>query len=328
MSFAWPIMLLSLTLVPVLVAGYVLLLQRREKRAAELGTMRLAQAGTARRLGWRRHVPPGVFLVAIALLLAALARPEVAGFPHREGTVILAFDVSSSMRADDLKPSRMAAAKEAATRFVENQPSTIQIGVVAFADGALVVQQPTAVKADVLAAVERLSSEGGTSLGEGIMTSLGAISGKPILLEQAALEGDLESVDIGYFGSAVIILLSDGENTSRFDPLIAAQIGGNAGVRVFTIGIGSADGATVEIDGFRVATALNEPLLQEIATNTSATYFVAEDAATLVEIYDNIDLRLTVEGDPMEVTSLAAAAAVLLLIVGGALTMRWFGRVP
>jgi Ca-activated chloride channel family protein len=232
------------------------------------------------------------------------------------------------MRADDIEPSRMAAAKEAAVAFVENQPSTIKIGVVAFGDGALVVQPPTSVKTDVKAAIERLSSEGGTSLGEGIMTSLGAISGKPIVLDQAALEGDLEAVDIGYFGSAVIVLLSDGENMARFDPLNAAQIAGNAGVRVFPIGVGSVGGATVEIDGYRVATSLNEPLLQEIATRTSATYFVAKDAASLVKIYDTIDLRLTVEGEPMEVTSLAAALAVLLLVVGGGLTMRWFGRVP
>jgi Ca-activated chloride channel family protein len=160
------------------------------------------------------------------------------------------------------------------------------------------------------------------------MTALGAIAGKPVVLDQAALEGDLESVDIGYFGSAVIVLLSDGENTSRFDPLNAAQIAGNAGVRVFPIGIGSPEGTTVEIDGYRVATSLNEPLLQEIAKRTSATYFAAQDAAALVKIYDTIDLRLTVEGKSMEVTSLAAAVAVLLLVVGGGLAMRWFGRVP
>lgn len=328
MSFAWPPMLLSLTVVPLLVAAYVQLMKRRAARASELGTMRLARADSGRRPGWRRHVPPAVFLVAIALLLAALARPEVSGLPRREGTVILAFDVSSSMRADDLEPSRMDAAKKAATAFVENQPSTIKIGVVAFGDGGLVVQQPTNVRADIQTAIERLSPGGGTSIGEGIMTSLGAIAGKPIVLDQAAFEGDLNSVDIGYFGSAVIVMLSDGENTSRFDPLTAAQIAGNAGVRVFPIGIGRPEGATVEIDGYRVATALNEPLLQEIATSTSATYFVAQDAADLVKIYDTIDLRLTIEGEPMEVTSLTAVVAALLLIVGGGLTVLWFGRVP
>ncbi len=328
MSFSWPLMLLSLALVPVLVAGYLRLMKQRKASAADLGTMGLAQAGSGRRLGRRRHVPSAVFLAAIVLLLGALARPKVVGLPHREGTVILAFDVSGSMRADDLKPSRMAAAKEAAIAFVEKQPSTIKLGVVAFGDGGLVVQQPTSVKSDVKAAIERLSPEGGTSLGEGIMTALGEIAGKPIVLDQAALEGDLESVDIGYFGSAVIVLLSDGENTSRFDPLAAAQIAGNAGVRVFPIGVGSPDGTTVEIDGYRVATSLNEPLLQEIAKNTNATYFVAQDTAALAKIYDTIDLRLTVEGESMEVTSLAAAVAVMLLVVGGGLSMHWFGRVP
>jgi Ca-activated chloride channel family protein len=328
MAFSWPLLLLGLAVVPVLAAAYLWMLKQRAARTAELGTMGLAQTGSGRRLGRRRHIPPAIFLAAIALLLAALARPKVTGLPHREGTVILAFDVSSSMRADDLKPSRMAAAKDAAVAFVQNQPSTIKVGVVAFGDGGLVVQRPSSVKSEVEAAIERLSPEGGTSLGEGIMTSLGAIAGKPIVLDQAALDGDLESVDIGYFGSAVIVLLSDGENTARFDPQTAAQIAGNAGVRVFPIGIGRPGGTTVEIDGYRIATSLNEPLLQEIARTTSATYFVAADAGALVKIYDTIDLRLTVEGESMEVTSLAAAVAVLMLVAGGGLTMRWFGRVP
>jgi Ca-activated chloride channel family protein len=328
MSFAWPLMLLSLALVPGLVGAYVLLMKDRAARAAELGTMRPAQTGPGRRPGWRRHVAPAIFLAAITVLLAALARPEVRGLPHREGTVILVLDVSGSMKADDLKPSRLDAAKQAAVALVRSQPSTIKVGVVAFGNGGLVVQEPTNVKADATSAIERLSAGGDTSLSEGIMTALGTISGKPIVLDQAALEGDLESVDVGYFGSAVIVLLSDGENVSGFDPLNAAQIAGNAGVRVFTVGIGSPAGTTVDIDGYRVATSLNEPLLKEMAARTNATYSVAEDTADLVKIYDTIDLKLSTKRESVEVTSAAAAAAVLLLLVGGGLTMRWFGRVP
>lgn len=328
MSFAWPSMLLSLLIVPLLVFGYSELLRARRARLASLGSLGLAQTAAGRKLGWRRHVPPAVFLAAVALLLASLARPEVGAFPHREGTVILAFDVSSSMRADDLKPTRMDAAKEAALAFVKKQPSTIKIAVVAFGEGAVAVQPPTDVKADVEASINRLTSSGGTAIGEGLVTSLGAITGKPIVLDQAQLQGDLEGVDIGYYGSAVIILLSDGENTSRFDPLTAAQVAANAGVRVLPIGIGSVEGATVEIDGYRIGTSLNEELLQEVATTTSGKYYVAQDAAELLEIYDTIDLKLTVQGDPMEVTSLAAAAAILLMFVGAGLSMRWFGRVP
>jgi Ca-activated chloride channel homolog len=328
MSFGSPVMLFSLMLAPALAAAYFMLIWGRGARAAELGSMGMAQTGSGRRPGWRRHAPPAIFLGAISFLLLGLARPEVNGLPHREGTVILAFDVSGSMKAGDLKPTRLDAAKQAAAAFIDAQPSSIKIGVVAFGNGGLVVQQPTNVKADLKAAIERLSPGGGTSLGEGIMTSLGAIAGKPVVLSQAALDGDLTSVDIGYFGSAVIVLLSDGENLSGFDPLNAAQVAGNAGVRVFTIGVGSADGTTVDIDGYRVATSLNEPLLKEMATRTSATYFAAQDAATLVKIYGTIDLKLTTKGDPTEVTSLAAGLAIVFLVVGGSLTMLWFGRVP
>ena len=328
MRFAWPVMLLSLVVVPVMVAAYAALMKRRGARTPGLGTMGVAQAASGRRPGWRKHLPPALFLAAIALLLMAMARPELTGFPHREGTVILAFDVSSSMRADDFKPSRMDAAKEAALAFARDQPSSIRIGVVAFGDGGLVVQQPTNVKADIAAAIQRLSPQGGTSLGEGIMTSLGAIAGKPIQLDEAALQGDLTGVDIGYFGSAAVLLLSDGENTSQFDPLNAAQVAGNAGVRVFTIGVGSPDGTTVDLDGYKVATALNEPLLRDIATRTSASYFAAQDAPSLAKIYSTIDLKLTVKGDSVEVTALAAVTAFVLLLVGGGLSMLWFGRVP
>lgn len=321
-------MFLLLLLVPLLVAAYAGLMRRRSSRVAAVGALGIAQSSSRKRLGWRRHVPPAIFLAAISLLLASLARPQIGGLPHREGTVILSFDVSSSMRADDLEPTRMEAAKEAALAFVQKQPETIQIGLVAFGDGGLTVLRPTGVKADIEAAITRLTPEGGTSLAAGMIASVEAITGKAIFLDEAALEGDLEGVDIGYFSSAVIVLLSDGENTAGFDPLIVAQIATNAGVRVFPIGIGSPDGAVVEIDGYQVATSLNEELLQEIATTTDGTYYLAEDAESLARIYDEIDLRLTVQGEPREVTAFAAAAAVLIMIIGAGFSMRWFGRVP
>ena len=327
MPFVWPVMLLSLLLVPALAVAYDRLLTRRDAQAAQLGTMRLTEGG--RRAGWRRHLAPSIFLAAITLLLVSLARPTaVVALPRLEGTVILAFDVSTSMIADDLKPSRVAAAKTAASAFVRKQPSTVQIGVVAFSDGALIVQQPTNVQADILAAIDRLAPQGGTSLSDGMFTSLGAIAGKPIVVAEGVSEEDLLSLDIGYFGSAVIVLLSDGEHTSRTDPLGVAQVAANAGVRVFPIGIGSARGTTVEVDGYQIATALNEPLLAEIATATGGTYLRAEDEAALAQVYDTIDLRLATKGEETEVTGLLAITAMLLLVTGAGLTMTWFGRVP
>ncbi len=335
MSLIWPIMLIALAVVPLLAGLYFQLLERRAASLAQMGTMRLQGAGAAAglaagpRIGRRRHVPPAIFLGAITLLVFSLSRPAVAfGLPHREGTVILAFDVSSSMKADDLKPTRMDAAKDAAATFVDQQPSTIRIGIVAFSDTGLIVQQPTNVKADVLAAIKRLSPQGATSVGDGIFTSLKAISDKPIVLDDAAIQGDLTGVDIGYFGWATVVLLSDGENTSRSDPLVMAQLAANAGVRVSPIGIGSTDGTVVELDGYSVATALDEPLLQKIADTTGGTYYHAADQAELKKVYGSIDLHLAAHGEETEVTSLIAAAALVLLMVGGGLSMRWFGRVP
>ncbi len=220
----------------------------------------------------------------------------------------------------------MEAAKAAARTFVQNQPSTVQIGVVAFSSGGLLVQPPTDRQADVLAAIDRLAPEGDTSLGGGIFASLSAIAGEPLALPETAL--DEEPPQIGYFGSSVIVLLSDGENTSQPDPLAVAQLAADAGVQIFPIGIGSPEGTVVELDGFQVATALDEPLLQEIASLTNGSYFAAEDEADLEAIYDTIDLQLTIKGDKMEITSLVAGAALLLLLAGGALSMVWVGRVP
>jgi Ca-activated chloride channel family protein len=213
MSFIWPAMLVLLLAAPLLVVAYVRLLRRRARRAAELAAEGFVPTASARRFRRLRHVPFALFLAAIILLLVGFARPEMSlSIPRREGTVILAFDVSNSMRATDLEPSRM---KAAASRFTEKQPKTVKIGVVAFSDGGLVIQQPTNAKADVLAAIDRLSPLGATSLGQGIFTSLSAITGKSIVVDPDALAVGVDNLDIGYFGSAVIVLLSDGENTSN-----------------------------------------------------------------------------------------------------------------
>jgi Ca-activated chloride channel family protein len=270
-------------------------------------------------------VPFAVSLAAVALMLVGFARPEmVIDLPRSEGTVILAFDVSNSMLADDLAPSRIEAAKEAARGFVEGQPPAIEIGVVAFSDGGLVTQPPTGERAEVLAAIDRLSAQGGTSLGQGIFTALNAIAGGTIAGDTA----EVAELDIGYHGSAAIVLLSDGEDTTGLDPLATADLAATAGVRIFPIGIGSAGGALVELDGFTVATRLDEPTLEAVAASTGGAYYRAEDAAELAQVYDTIDLQLTIEGEKTEVTGIAAGLAVFLLLIGAGLSMAWFGRVP
>jgi Ca-activated chloride channel family protein len=327
MSFIWPGMLVLLLAAPLLVIGYLALLRRRAQRAAELAAQGFVPTASSRRFRRLRHVPVVLFLLALVLLLFAAARPEMSlSIPRREGTVILAFDASNSMRADDMEPTRMDAAKAAARAFVEKQPGSIKIGVVAFSDGGLVTQPPTDVRDDVLAAINRISPLGATSLGQGIFTSLAAVAGKPITIDPAALASDAENVDIGYFGSAAIVLLSDGENTSNPDPLEVAKLASTAGVKVYPIGLGSPEGTVVNIDGFNVGTALDEATLKDIATVTDGTYYQAADAASLAKVYDQVDLKLTTEAKRTEVTGAFSGLSTLLLVVGGALSLVWFGR--
>lgn len=308
MSFVSPWMLVLLVMIPVVVAFYGRAIRRRARRSEQLAAQGLVLTAAAIRMRTRRHVPFAFFALALTVLVVALARPEAnLTTPRREGTVILAFDVSNSMAAKDLEPTRIEAAKTAARAFVEQQPSTIRIGVVAFGDGAVIAQQPTRIRADVIAAINRLSLEGGTSLGQGLYSSLNAIAGKPLTIDEAALASDSATVDIGYFGSSAIVVLSDGENTGRTDPHAVAEIASVAGVHVHTIGIGTVDGTVVSINGFSVATKLDRELL--------------------TDIYKSIDLEFTAHTEHTEITALFTAAGVILLVIGALLSVFWFGRV-
>jgi len=327
MTFIWPWMLLFLAAVPLLVLEYRRLVRRREARRSQLAALGLV-APRAITSGRRRHVAPLLFLGALTLLFVALARPEATiAEARRQGTVVLAFDVSGSMAATDLAPSRIAAAKAAARAFVEKQPSTIRVGVVAFAESGLVTQQPTTDRSAVLAAIDRLTPQGGTALGRGIQTSLSVIAGKTVQLNDTGGGVEAGGQDLGYHGSAAVILLSDGENTTDPDPLQVADLASTAGVRVYPIGIGSPQGTVLQIDGFQVATALDEPLLREIASRTDGKYYAAADEQALAKVYQSIDPVWTVQPRHMEVTALFAGAAALLLLLGVGLSFAWFGRV-
>jgi Ca-activated chloride channel family protein len=274
-------------------------------------------------------VPPALFLAALVLLLTALARPEATvPQPRRDGTVILAFDVSASMAATDLAPTRLEAAKAAARAFVERQPASVRLGVVAFGGSGLVTQQATADRTAVLAAIDRLRPDGGTALARGLQTALGAIVGRPVLVDAPTGPGGVEpqGPDLGYHGSAAIVLLSDGENTGDPDPIELANLASSAGVRVYPVGLGSPGGTVLQIDGFQIATALDEPLLHEIATRTDGRYFPASDAQATAAVYDAVELAWTVETEHVELTALLAAAAAVLLLVGACLSLAWFGR--
>jgi Ca-activated chloride channel family protein len=338
MSFIWPAMLLSLLLIPLFVLLYLWMQQRRRRHAASYGSFGFAQEATGRRLGLRRHIPPTLFLVGLILLMLALARPEtVLSLPRLEGTIILAFDVSGSMAADDLEPSRLEAAKAAAQEFVARQPSSMLIGVVAFSDSGFAVQAPTNDQEAILTTINRLTPQLGTSLANGIFASLNTLAAEA---EAAlALSGDLTPESLptaatptpvpeGTYTPAVIVLLTDGENNEFPDPLEAAQAAADRGVQIHTVGIGSAAGTTLEVDGFIVHTQLNEEMLQRISGLTGGTYYNAENEEDLRAIYENLDPQLVVKPEKTEVTSIFAGASILVLLIGGAFSLVWFSRLP
>lgn len=246
---------------------------------------------------------------------------------------MLTFDVSGSMSADDLKPTRMEAAKEAATQFVKNQPSSVLIGAVAFSDGGIAVQAPTADRQETQATIDRLVPRRGTSLGNGILVALNAIAlnaGDPAILTTSADGETQEPVESpqGWYPSSVIVLLSDGENNEEPDPLAAADLAADLGVRIYTVGIGSSAGSTITVEGFTVHSMLNEPMLQAVAETSGGKYYNATNEEELFRIYDDLEPKLSIKTENMEITSIFAGIGMLAFLIGGALSLVLFGRVP
>jgi Ca-activated chloride channel family protein len=328
MSFVWPPMLLALLLLPLLIVLYVGFVSRQNDRRTELASRSLVVTGDSKPSGRRRHLPFALFLAAITLLLIGFARPElVIGFPRTEGTVIVAIDSSSSMSANDAEPTRLDVAKQAAIEFVDQRPSDMTIGLVSFTNGAVVTQAPTKAREDLVAAIERLRPEGPTSLGQGIFTALGAIAGDPIPVEVGDGTPDLASIDIGFYSSAVILVFSDGENTTDFDPIEVAKLAANSGVKIFAVGVGTSAGAVVELDGFTVATQLDSDALAEMADLTDGRYFETTEQVDFGEVYDAVETELRIDAEKTEATALVGLLAMVLLLISAGLSMRWTGRV-
>lgn len=335
MKFIWPSLLSTLLCVPLLVLLYVRLQARRRKFAARYGSMGLIQDARGSRMGVSRHIPAMIFLAGITILMFSLARPQATlNVPKIEGTVMLTFDVSGSMVANDLQPTRMEAAKATAKQFVESQPTGILIGVVAFSDGGISVQAPTENRDETLATIERLVPRRGTSIGNGILVALNTIAvdaGDPPILNsgsQSTTDPTPAPAPQGWYPSAVIVLLTDGENNQSPDPVMAAELAADLGVRVYTVGIGSAAGTTIEVEGFTVHTSLDEPLLQYIASTTGGMYYNAGDEEQLRQIYNDLEPKLAIKPDDMELTSIFAGLGILVFVLGGMLSLLWFGHVP
>jgi Ca-activated chloride channel family protein len=323
MSFQYPVMVVVGLVVGLgLALAYRWLQRQRARSLAAAGLTGPPSAGAR----WRRNLPPLLFLAALVFMLLGLARPQATvPVPRASGTVILAFDVSNSMAAKDVVPTRLAAAQAAAISFVEGQPDTVDIGVIAFGQGPLTTQLPSNDHGATIGAIKRLKVAGGTSLGQAILGSLTAIIGESVSLPDPSSPAPPR--DLGYWGSATIVLLSDGEDTGGPDAVAAAELAAAAGVQIETVGVGTVAGATFEVDGFQLATSLNEDLLTQVAEATNGSYHRAEDAQALGSVYENLDLRLTTQDEMLELTGVAVGIAVLLLTAGGLLMINWFGRI-
>ncbi|MEO3872848.1 VWA domain-containing protein [Nonomuraea sp. B12E4] len=313
-------LLLAVGLLVTAALAWVAAVSARRRAAA------LAAAGVAVPGGRRVNLGIGLTVAGVGVLAMAAAGPAaMVPVPRTAGTVILAIDVSNSMGADDVAPTRLAAAQRAARAFVAAQPDSVDIGVVAFERGALTTARPAADHSVALAAIDRLKIAGSTSLGTAIMVSLSAITGRPV-----NVGGDGTVPDIGYWPSATIVLFSDGQNQGAgADQSVtqAAEVAQRAGVHVHTVGVGTTAGTTVKVDGYHLQTSLDEDSLTLIAQTTGGAYHPASDAARLDGVADTIDLRLTVSDEPLPLAGGLIGLALALLTAGAALTVLRSGRV-
>jgi Ca-activated chloride channel homolog len=324
-SFADPVLAAVGLLIAAALAWAAVAAARR--RAAALAAAGLAAAGPGR--GRARQAGIWFTIAGLAVLAIAVAGPSATVPVSRaSGTVILAMDVSGSMAATDVAPSRLAAAKRAALSFIGAQPASVDIGVVAFQQGGLEAALPSADHTTAEAAVRRLKASGGTSLGDAILASLSAIAHKTV-----ALRRDGSAPGIGYWPSATIVLFSDGQDeagggagtSTSTDP--AASAAGKAGVHIDTVGVGTAAGTTVDVDGYHLFTALNAATLRSIAQATAGMYHPVSDAGELDGIASSIDLRLTVTHEPLPLAGAFIAVALALLAAGAVLAITRSGRV-
>lgn len=343
MSFQWPTLLWALLALPLLVGLYVWMLRRRRRQTVRLASVAIAKQALGRGPGWRRHVPPLLMLLALAALLLATARPMATiSLPLSQRTIILAMDVSGSMRAEDVKPNRLVASQEAAKTFVNALPRDTRVGIVSFAGTAAVVQAPTTSREDVIAAIDRFQLQRATATGSAIVLSVATLfpddgieiqhitgqrkfPGTP--LGEEAPKKAFTPVEPGSYGSAAIIMLTDGQRTTGPDPMDAAKLAAERGVRVYTVGVGTKEGEIIGFEGWSMRVRLDEDALKSVSAMTLGEYFYAGTAEDLKKVYESLSSRVVVERKETEVTALLAGLGALLAALAAGLSVWWFGRV-
>ncbi|MEJ5990666.1 VWA domain-containing protein [Ramlibacter sp. PS3R-8] len=345
MQFLWPQFLWLLLALPLLVGLYVLLLRRKKKMAVRYASLSIVKEAMGRGQQMRRHIPPVLFLLAMAALLLAAARPvAVITLPSNQQTIILAMDVSGSMRATDVQPNRMVAAQNAAKAFLTELPRHVKVGIVAFAGSAQVAQLPTVNREDLVTAIDRFQLQRATATGNAIVISLATLfpdagidlesmqTGRDrqrgfSLDKEKAAKREFTPVAPGSYPSAAIIMLTDGQRTTGVDPLEAAKLASERGIRVYTVGIGTVDGETIGFEGWSMRVRLDEETLKAIANKTAAEYFYAGTAQDLKKVYETLSSKLTVEKKETEVSALFALAAAALVLMSAGLSLLWFNRI-
>ncbi|MBS0294543.1 MAG: VWA domain-containing protein [Proteobacteria bacterium] len=347
MVFLWPNLLWLLLALPFLVLLYLWLLHRRKPAALPYPGLALVRQAMGSGHAWRRHVPPLLFLLGLAALLLAAARPlAVLKLPSQQQTIILAMDVSGSMRATDVQPDRLTAAQNAAKAFIKDLPRHVRVGVVAFAGTAQLAQLPTQSHEDLTKAIDSFQLQRGTATGNGLMVALAtlfpdagidiaALGGRQAMRVQPIDEISrpdparpaFTPVAPGSYRSAAIIMLTDGQRTTGVDPMEAAQWAADRGVRVYTVGVGTVAGEVIGFEGWSMRVRLDEDTLKAVALRTNAEYFHAATAQDLHKVYETLSSRITVEQKETEVSALLALLGAALVLLAGSLSVWWFGRV-
>ena len=345
MNFLWPEFLWLMLALPLLVLLYVWLLRRKKRMALRYASLSIVREAMGAGQTVRRHIPPALFLLALAAMLLAASRPmAVVTLPSNQQTIILAMDVSGSMRATDVQPNRLVAAQNAAKSFIGELPRHVKVGIVAFAGSAQVAQLPTVNREDLVTAIDRFQLQRATATGNAIVISLATLF-PDAGIDLQSLQGGRErqkglSIDgekkekkeftpvaPGSYTSAAIIMLTDGQRTTGVDPLEAAKMAADRGVRVDTVGIGTVDGETIGFEGWSMRVRLDEETLKAVATRTQGEYFYAGTAENLKTVYQTLSSRLTVEKKETEISALLAMAAAALSILSAGLSLLWFNRI-
>lgn len=345
MQFLWPQFLWLLLALPLLVGFYLLLLRRKKKMAVRYASLSIVKEAMGAGQQVRRHIPPALFLLAMGALLLAAARPvAVVTLPSNQQTIMLAIDVSGSMRASDVQPNRLVAAQNAAKAFLAELPRDVKVGIVAFAGSAQVAQLPTINREDLVTAIDRFQLQRATATGNAIVISLATLFPDAGIDLQAMQSGrerqrgfsidaerkekqEFTPVPPGSYSSAAIIMLTDGQRTTGVDPLEAAKLAADRGIRVYTVGIGTVDGETIGFEGWSMRVRLDEDTLKAIANKTSAEYFYAGTAQDLKKVYETLSSKLTVEKKETEISALLAMVAGVLAMLSAGLSMLWFNRI-